>query len=746
MKQTHDNLRVIMISSEEVKRIKQSVKDKMIRYGLTEVLEGKSGGGRFEPLEGDLVGQTKRWEKVGRSGVPGKIGVTRKRPMGLIQESRNIGRSDMRLVGPNGTKSGGEASGTRAGSRNGRGRTGWVKVSNLDQEAPNWPLHVQTGPPAGKGQRSANPPVTLGQPPLVSEPISREGWRRGTEVTGLAANDPKLERQLCGSARPPFGYTGFGPLTLPCPTRAPDLPSTNQLLADPPVKPQALPLSGRKDGTAGGGESRPSRGGEIGPPGGQPAVVTRLLGAHQPAAGSRIEKKSDHNGLGVKPKLEREGQGIGVVGPPGVPCTRLPDGSTLLASTIQFNRNQDPAQGPGGGVAGLVTRELGDSWTKMSRWQLGELNDRHNATAWGRYAPPEAQVAGGVFERWHGRAGILKRDVQGLLSQSETTAGQVEEGTKAWKQDQIGGMKETEVSAPLCALAEVADLQLPGQGCPSGIPAGQGQMCLCNDPRELGRRATWPAHPTLTDNQILVGPSYGILQPSWPTTAGLDRSVLMGQLGSRIGTPKGLMTVAFGGLTPKTTRSRSLGDHWRPLEQTGRDRASLMAMTRMSARPLWPIWAWCGPQTKQVVGGQSDHVEKGKNLTRTSLGSVSQGQPGAATLLAPAPNQSKGIATLAWVRGPQTPVLPKKGEAKLVKRLQTNYSLMPSASSSGNRPRGPRRGQGGRKRKIKAAVRAKPDLKTGLGISKRSAGFSEKEGGTGRIRQQYSPFDRGKRA
>ena len=41
-------------------------------------------------------------------------------------------------------------------------------------------------------------------------------------------------------------------------------------------------------------------------------------------------------------------------------------------------------------------------------------------------------------------------------------------------------------------------------------------------------------------------------------------------------------------------------------------------------------------------------------LTSTLLGSVSQEQPGAATPFAPAPTPKKGVATLAWVQGPQT--------------------------------------------------------------------------------------------
>ena len=41
-------------------------------------------------------------------------------------------------------------------------------------------------------------------------------------------------------------------------------------------------------------------------------------------------------------------------------------------------------------------------------------------------------------------------------------------------------------------------------------------------------------------------------------------------------------------------------------------------------------------------------------LASTLLGSVSQEQPGAATPFAPAPTPKKGVATLAWVQGPQT--------------------------------------------------------------------------------------------
>ena len=41
-------------------------------------------------------------------------------------------------------------------------------------------------------------------------------------------------------------------------------------------------------------------------------------------------------------------------------------------------------------------------------------------------------------------------------------------------------------------------------------------------------------------------------------------------------------------------------------------------------------------------------------LASTLLGSVSQKQPGAATPFAPAPTPKKGVATLAWVQGPQT--------------------------------------------------------------------------------------------
>ena len=751
MKQTLKNLRVIMISSEEVKRIKQSVKDKMIRYGLTEEMERKSGGGRSKPLAGGLAGQTERLKEARGSGVPNKLRV-RKHPMGPTQKNCNGGRLDTQLVGPDGTKSGGEASGTWAVSRNGRGWTEGVKVSSLDQEAPSGPFHVQTGPPAEKGRRSANPPVTLGQPPSVSGPTPREGWRRGTEVTSLVAIDPRLpllERLLCGSAQPPFEHIGFGPLKWPCPTGVPDLPSTNQLLADPPLRPQPLPLSRREDGPAGGGEGRPSGVGESGPAGGHPSVVPQPLGAHQPPAGSQMEKKSNDNGLGVKQKPESEGQGIGAVGPPAVPGTRFHDGPTLPATTIQSNRNQDPVQGPGGGVAGLLPRELGDSlrsgWAKRSGWRLGELNDRHNATAWGRYAPPEAMATVGVSECWHDGAGILRRDIQGLVSQSETPAWKAEEGTKAWEQEGIRGMTEAKVSAPLCTLAEVADLELSGQGCPSGVPIGQGQMLVCNDPMELGRRATWPAHPTLTDNQILVGPYDGILQPlarqsllpSWLRAAGRERSGLMGQVGSRTGRAAALRT---GSQKPQP---------WGPLAALGANR------TRQDK-----------PDGINPDVGHTTSTNLGLVwVSNRASGSGSQEQPGAATPLAPAPTPNKGVATLAWVRGPQItgnntspldqtnspllmseppPVLPKKGEAKVAKRLQPNDSWKPSASSPGNRPRWSRRGWRERKRKIKAAGWAESGLKTGLGISGQSSGSNGKERGTGRIRQQYSPFDRGK--
>ena len=71
-----------MISSEEVKRIKQSVKDKMIRYGLTKEMERKSGGGRSKPLAGGLAGQTERLKEARGSGVPNKLRV-RKHPIYL---------------------------------------------------------------------------------------------------------------------------------------------------------------------------------------------------------------------------------------------------------------------------------------------------------------------------------------------------------------------------------------------------------------------------------------------------------------------------------------------------------------------------------------------------------------------------------------------------------------------------------------------------------------------------------------
>ena len=241
-----------MISSDEVKRIKQSVKDKMIRYGFAGVSGGTSGSGRSKPPNRQTAKQTEGLGEDWGSWLPREMGVI-EGPMGPIREGCNGGRSD-------GTKPGGEEGGMRAVPRRGRGRTECVEVSRPDPGAPSRSLPIRTGPPAENGRRSAKPPVTMGLPPPVSGPISGEGWRRGPEGTGLVVIDPKwplVERQVCGLTRSPPEHIGFGPLT--------------------------LPPSGRQDGTDGGRESRSSGVGESGPAGDQPAVIPDTRFHNRPA-------------------------------------------------------------------------------------------------------------------------------------------------------------------------------------------------------------------------------------------------------------------------------------------------------------------------------------------------------------------------------------------------------------------------------------------------------------------------------
>ena len=104
-------------------------------------------------------------------------------------------------------------------------------------------------------------------------------------------------------------------------------------------------------------------------------VATQPGGAHQPAAGSRMkekfrpreisdrngmaikqgeksncnglvvkqEEKSDCNGPGGKQETESAEQWMAALGPPAVPGTRFPNGSTLPATTIQPGLLRNPA-------------------------------------------------------------------------------------------------------------------------------------------------------------------------------------------------------------------------------------------------------------------------------------------------------------------------------------------------------------------------------------------------------------------
>ena len=129
-------------------------------------------------------------------------------------------------------------------------------------------------------------------------------------------------------------------------------------------------VSEEKVGKGGGALGR---GGESGLTGGQPVVATQPGGAHQPAAGSRMKErfrpreksdrngmamkqgeKSDCNGLVVKQEEKSNGPGgkqetgsaeqwMAALGPPAVPGTRFPNGSTLPATTIQPGLLRNPA-------------------------------------------------------------------------------------------------------------------------------------------------------------------------------------------------------------------------------------------------------------------------------------------------------------------------------------------------------------------------------------------------------------------